>query len=379
MADQPTPKRLPALDLSRGVAVLVMTIDHASKVFNASRINTDSALRWIPGSPLPPDQFLTRWVTHLCAPAFVFLAGVALALSTERRLRRGDAASAVDGHLRKRGLILLALELVWMSPAMLAPGRILLQVLFVLGASIIAMSWLRRLPDRALLALGIGIVVFGEAAARALTALHVDGSVAAAVLLLSGRFADGKFVVAYPFIPWLAIMMIGWVFGRRLLRWQGDGVDVSRTAARVLAVCGLAGVAVYVVQRAIDGYGNMGMYRDSDMILQWLHVSKYPPSLAFVSLELGLAALMIAAFFRYTAKRPATRGPLFTFGQTALFYYLAHVHVMALFALCLGWTHAFGVGGAYLGAAGIIVALYPAVRWYQRYKAAHPDGWAQYI
>jgi uncharacterized membrane protein len=367
------------LDLARGLAVLLMTIDHASKVFNASRLNTDSALRWAPGSPLPPDQFLTRWITHFCAPAFVFLAGVALALSTERRLRRSDRPAVVDGHLRKRGLILLALELVWMSPAMLAPGHILLQVLFVLGGSIIAMSWLRRLSDRVLLVTGIGIIVLGEAGARALAALHLDGTVAAAILLLSGRFADGWFVVAYPLIPWLAVMMIGWVFGRRLLRWQGEGRDVSRTAARALAICGAGGVAAFVAQRAFDGYGNWRMYRDDGSILQWLHVSKYPPSLAFLCLELGLAALVIAAFFRYTARRPTVGGPLYTFGQTALFYYLLHVHVMALFAFAVGWTHAFGVGGAYLGAAGIIVALYPACRWYQGYKAAHPNGWTQYI
>jgi uncharacterized membrane protein len=372
-------QRLPALDLARGIAVWVMAIDHASKVFNSSRINTDSALRWTPGSALPLDQFLTRWVTHICAPLFVALAGTALALSSERRLRRGDSPAEVDRHLRIRGVVLLVLEVVWMSPAALRPGGILLQVLFVIGTSIIAMSWLRRLSDRMLLLVALGIMVLGEAAADGLAALHVDGTVPAAIFLISGRFAGGKFVVAYPFFQWLGVMMLGWVFGRALLRWREAGADVTRTAARVLAIAGVVGLTVFGVLRGVDGYGNMHMHRDSGALLQWMHVSKYPPSLTFIGLELGLAALLVSGLFVYTAARPNVRGPLFEYGQTALFFYVTHIHVMALVALAFGWTHAFGVRAAYLGALGIVIALYPAVRWYRGYKAAHPNTWTQYI
>jgi uncharacterized membrane protein YeiB len=108
-------------------------------------------------------------------------------------------------------------------------------------------------------------------------------------------------------------------------------------------------------------------------------VSKYPPSLTFMGLELGLCALLLAALFRYTAARPHLRGPLHTLGRNALFYYVTHVHAMVLVAFALGATRAFGVRSAYLGAAAILGALYPVARWYERHKAAHPDEWTRYI
>lgn len=359
--------------------MIIMSVDHASKVFNAGRLNSDSASRWIPGSLLPADQFLTRWITHLCAPTFVLLAGVALALSSERRLRQGHSAADVGAHLRRRGAVLLALEVLWMAPAVVGPGRVLIQVLFALGCALIAMSWLRRLSDRALLALALGILVLGEAGADLLVALGLDRTLLAGLLVFSGKFSDDRLVIAYPLLPWLAVMMLGWVFGRTLLAWRDRGVDASRAAARVLTVAGAAGLALFAVLRGLDGYGNMGLLRDDGSLLQWLHVSKYPPSLTFMSLELGLTALLLAALFRYTATRPYIAGPVHTLGQTALFYYLLHIHVMVLVALAFGWNRAFGVGSAYVGAAAILIALYPACRWYRDYKTAHPRGWTQYV
>lgn len=372
-------QRLPALDVMRGLVMLLMAVDHASSIFNADRLVTDSLFMWEPGDALPADQFLTRWITHLCAPTFVLLAGVALAISTERRLRAGHTERSVAAHLRIRGLVLLALEVLWMSPAMLGPGRVLFQVLYAIGGALIVMSWLRRLSDRALLTIALALLFGGEALAGLLLALGVERTLPAALALVGGFFGGGRLVVGYPLLPWLAMMLLGWVFGRKLLAWQGRGLDVPRRAAAVLAGWGAAGLAVFAVVRGLDGYGNFLLHRDDGSLLQWLHVSKYPPSLSFAGLELGLCALILAALFRIGAARPEFGGPVGTLGQVALFFYVLHIHVMGLVALAFGWHEQFGVGSAYLGAAGVLAVLYPACRRYRDYKAAHPGGWTQYL
>lgn len=363
----------------RGLVMVLMSVDHASDVFNAGRLVTDSVFMWKPGTLLPVDQFLTRWITHLCAPTFVLLAGVALAISTERRLRAGHPARTIDRHLQIRGLVLLALEVLWMSPAMVGPGRVLLQVLYAIGGALLCMSWLRRLSDRALLATALVLLVGGEALAGLLVALGLERSLPAAFLLVGGFFADGRLVVAYPLLPWLAMLLLGWVLGRRLLVWRERGLDVSRHAAAVLAGWGAAGLGLFLLVRGLDGYGNMLLHRDDGSLVHWLHVSKYPPSLSFAALELGLAALVLAALFRLTAARPGFGGPLGTLGQVALFFYVLHVHLMQLVALAFGWHERGGVGSAYLGAAVVLAVLYPVCRRYRAYKAAHPRGWTQYL
>src|SRR5439155_8510242 len=151
---KPTSRRLAALDWLRGLVMVLMTVDHASGTFNAGRLMTDGLALYQPGTPLPAAQFLTRWVTHLCAPTFVFLAGAALALSVGARRARGDGPAALDRFIVTRGLFILALDPLWMS-WVFAPGEVLLQVLYAIGAALVAMAALRRLPERRLLAIAL--------------------------------------------------------------------------------------------------------------------------------------------------------------------------------------------------------------------------------
>ena len=154
--------RLPALDWMRGLVMLLMTTDHASGAFNGGRLLTDATWLYRPGTPLPTAQFLTRWVSHLCAPTFVFLAGTALALSIERRLQRGESPHRVDRHLLVRGLFLAALDPLWMTWAFV-PGNLLLQVMYAIGMSLVCMIFLRRLSTSWLVGLSLGLIFFGEA------------------------------------------------------------------------------------------------------------------------------------------------------------------------------------------------------------------------
>jgi uncharacterized membrane protein len=369
--------RLPALDVMRGVVMILMTVDHASEAFNSGRLITDSVMFWKRGTVLPPAQFLTRWITHLCAPTFVLLAGTSLALSTESRARRGDTPADIDRHLAIRGGLLIALDLAWMSPALLEPGRILCQVLYALGASFLFMVPLRRLSDRALLGVGLGLVVLCEPILFGLSTLGVARTLPAALLLAGGIFADGRVIIAYPALEWLGIMCMGWVLGRKLLAWP-EGERAER-AARVLLPWGAALLVIFGVVRGANSFGNMGLLREDGTLVQWLHVSKYPPSIAYDGLELGIAALMLAGLFVVCAKKPDFAAPVRTLGQVALFYYLLHIHLMKGVAELAGVHAKLGLASAYVGAAGALLVLAPACAWYRRYKAENPGGWRQYV
>lgn len=367
--------RLAAIDVMRGIVMILMTEDHASDVFNGGHLMTDSVGMWHPGMPLPEAQFLTRWLTHLCAPTFVLLAGTALALSTDSRTRRGDSPAQIDRHLAIRGGLLIGLDVVWMSLVIVGPGKILLQVLYALGASFLFMIPLRRLSDGALLAVGLALAVLDEPIVGALSATRLASTVPASLLFVSGGFAKGHFLIGYPALPWLAIMCVGWVFGRKLLSWPAEERD--RIAARTLAAWGVGLLGVFFVVRGCNSFGNMALPREDGSLVQWLHVSKYPPSVSYDGL--GIATLVLAGLFVVVARRPDFAAPVRTLGQVALFYYLLHFHVMALFGAITGTTHAFGVASAYIGALGVLVVLAPACGWYRRYKSANPGGWRQYV
>jgi hypothetical protein len=135
----------------------------------------------------------------------------------------------------------------------------------------------------------------------------------------------------------------------------------------------------FAVVRGVNGFGNMQLLRDDGSFVQWLHVSKYPPSATYVGLELGIAALILAALVRLDARTPKVLEPLRLLGQTALFYYLLHIHALKLAAWVTGLHGELGIKSAYLGALGVLIALFPVCAWYRRYKAAHPNGWARWI
>jgi uncharacterized membrane protein len=138
--------------------MVVMTVDHSGGVFDAAHLHGDTAYRWVPGTPLPPGEFLTRWVTHICAPVFVFLAGASLAISLEKR--KGQPGQT--RFILTRGLLILALDPLWMSLGFSGYSRVIFQVLYAIGLSLICMAALRRLPTAALFALAVAIQLFGE-------------------------------------------------------------------------------------------------------------------------------------------------------------------------------------------------------------------------
>jgi uncharacterized membrane protein len=288
-------------------------------------------------------------------------------------LSKGESHASIDRHLLFRGLFIVAAEIV-PSLAWMPRGKYLLQVLYAIGTSYLFMIPLRRLPGMLLAGLAVVVLVFGEAVVRA-AGWDAPGStpLLAALLLVPG--GHGPVFVAYPTLYWLAIMLLGFVFGQWLER-RPDAAQVRR----FLVAAGVVLLAVFAALRGANGYGNMGILRDGLALVQWLHVSKYPPSITFVSLELGLAALLLAMSFHVV--RPAP-GPvvrfLLVFGRTPMFFYLLHIPLLALTAATLGIGGSLGLGAAYGFAALAVLVLYPACRWYAGYKVAHPAGVARYI
>jgi uncharacterized membrane protein len=377
-------QRLLALDQMRGIVMLLMTIDHASDMLNSGRFVTDASWLWKPGSAIPLAQFLLRWVTHLCAPTFVFLAGVGIALSTQKRRARGESEAALSRSLAGRGLFIALLDPLWMSPVMMEGSGLLLQVLFAIGVSMMLLALLRHIPAPWLLAASIVFCVTSEWCVNALRAL--DQSEWSAMILTAGMFPLDlgplqSFVIGYPILPWLAIMLLGYGCASWLSRDDRDGA-----VGRGLLFAGLALLALFAVVRALNGYGNMGLLRDNGDIAHWLHVSKYPPSLSYVTLELGCMALILSLLYgmdrRYQRHGGALPGPLralTTLGQAALFFYVLHLHLMAALTFALGLHHKGGILASLLGAALCVLILAVPVGRYQRYKRAHPNGWARFL
>jgi uncharacterized membrane protein len=362
-------RRLLAIDWLRGVVMVLMTLDHASDAFNAGRLFTDSVA--LDRQPLPAADFLTRWVTHICAPTFVFLAGTSLALSIARRTAAGERPADINRHIILRGLIITAFEL-WMSLVFGGGELLVLQVLYALGMGMVCMAFLRRLPTRWLLALSLLGWLVSEPLAGWAFSLQGDAAILPRLLFAFGRLGKHA-LVGYALFPWLCTMALGFCLGRWLLGQPTEGL--GRHAARLLLPWGVGLLALYLVLRGVNGLGNMGLLRHDGSLVQWLHVSKYPPSLAYWGLELGLAALLLALAFRARLAWP----PVVLLGQTALFYYLLHAHLLTLAAVLLGMHKTAGLFATYVATAVVVLLLLPLCSWYRGYKRAHPTGWPQYI
>lgn len=358
----------------RGLVMVLMALDHSSGAFNAGHLFTDSVAFYRPGQPLPPLQFMIRWVTHLCAPTFLFLAGAGLAFTIRKARAQGDSELAIDRYLLTRGVLIAGFEL-WVSYFVMPPGKVLFQVLYAIGTSFVLMIPLRRLPDAVALALSVSLVGSLELISnlfRRAVGAHVP--LWATLLFVPGN--PSPLVVPYPTLHWLALMLLGWCFGNFLIKHP----QTPAQASRKLLAWGCASLLGFAVIRWHNGYGNMALYREDNSFVQWLHVSKYPPGLSYVSLELGLCFLCLAGFFKWTERRMTLRSNLLlVLGQTPMFFYLLHFPLLETSARWLGVEGRLGIGAAFLGAVTVIAVLYPVCRAYRSYKSAHQSGWTRYI
>lgn len=355
--------RIASIDWMRGIVMILMALDHASGMFNEGRLFADSILLYETGTIFATDQFLTRWITHICAPTFIFLAGTGIAINTIQRRAQGISNATIDRDILIRGAFIALLDLCVLS---LFSSKVVLQVLYAIGISMMLMAPLRRLSSHTILFLALGIIIGGEMLTVWLW--HPEGEVRYWLALTFAPSFGDSLSIMYPFVPWLAMMMLGWVFGEWLMKRQ----DSEWSPSRLLLASGIVALICFVLIRALDGYGNMLMYLEGNSIVQWLHVSKYPPSLAYTTLELGLMAIILALLMWLEPKINVRRnGPVLVYGQTALFFYLAHFGVLAGLTLVLSRG---GLEQAYLAALLALILLYPVCRSYRTLKWRYPQS-----
>ncbi len=348
--------RLLYLDALRGLIMILMAVDHAS-FFIAHK---HPAEFW--GQPLPEYAsalpFLTRFVTHFCAPGFFFLMGIGMMLFAESRRQLGWMDSAIRKHFLTRGALLVVLQLFIENPAwVLGPaaelgtrppgggGEVLLHfgVLYGLGASMIVCAFLLRLNAIVLACISLLAVLLTQTLIPGPDKVAELYSPLARLLLIPGH--TNIVQVFYPLLPWLGLAVFGLIFARWIV---ANPAAIPRKAALI----GLGFLVLFLLVWLAGGFGNIHPVNFSSWIT-FLNITKYPPSLAYILLTLGMDLLLLALFARIVTRLQRWAKPLFVFGQTALFFYLVHLYLYAVMGLTiapaggtsLGWMYAYWAGG----------------------------------
>jgi uncharacterized membrane protein len=351
--------------------MVLMSLDHAS--YFIARVHPGEF--W--GVPLPtyPDlgHYLTRLVTHLCAPGFFFLMGASMILFTDSRREIGWPDRRITRFFAVRGLILIVLQLLVENPAWALglfsgashvtrpPGgggeTVLLHfgVLYALGATMIFWSFLLRFGSAVFVSLSLAAILATQALIPGADHAGVRYSPWLRVLLIPGQ--TGIWQVFYPFIPWLGLTGLGLAFGR-LLRQDRD------RAYRGALIGGAAFLLFFGLLRTFWSVGDF--HTPGPGWTGFFNLTKYPPSLAFILLTLGLDLVLLFVLSRAATPLRTWGKPLVLFGSTALFFYVAHLYLYALIGFAFPHGTSFGV--MYLFWFLGLVLLYPACLWYRRFK-----------
>jgi uncharacterized membrane protein len=394
--------RVDSVDLLRGLVMVIMLLDHTRGFVHRDALFFDPTNL----DRTTPALFLTRWITHFCAPVFVFLAGTGAYL----QLSRGKTKAELSRFLWTRGLWLMVLELTVVRCAVAFdfdyarfPGS--LQVIWAIGVSMVVLAALVHLPLYAVAAVGVGIVALhnltdgivvrgwrgpGSEAPGALEALwmmlHQPGFIVVAGLPV---------LVLYPVLAWIGVMAAGYAFGA-VYGWAPE------RRRRFLVRLGVGMVAAFVLLRATGFYGDALAWEPRRGgvfgLLSFLDGTKYPPSLHFLLMTLGPAVLALAWLER-AGRGPVARA-LATYGRVPLFFYVLQwvvAHLLAIvFSLAAGKSVAhlfafpgtvrpppagagFGLGVTYLAWVLGIAVTYPLCRWFAGVKRRRTEWWWSYL
>lgn len=375
--------RLTSIDALRGFVMIVMLLDHVRETFYLHLQVSDPMA--VPGTP--PEVFFSRLAAHLCAPVFVFLTGLSAWLYGNPD---GAPPRDVRGFLVKRGLLLIGLELTLINFAWSASYDVLyLQVIWAIGFSMLALALLSGLPRWVLAT--IGLVIVGGHNALAGVVVPPDSPFHAPWTLMLHRdwlIPEGlmRVRVSYPALPWVGVMLLGFAMGPLFTR----AVDAARRARRLIGL-GLGGLAMLAMLRGLNLYGENAPWvagaTPLETAMSWLNFTKYPPSLDFLLLTLGLGMLLLAGFERW---RNAFTRVCAVFGGAPMFYYLLHLYVLligyrlllALFGPNQG--ERFGVDAdqfwlIWVVWLALVPLLYPPVKAFGALKRRTTRAWLKYL
>ena len=387
--------RVASIDIMRGIVMVIMALDHTRDFFH-----TDTALY----QPTDLDKtypllFFTRIITHFCAPTFVFLSGISASISRQRK-----SASELSLFLFTRGLWLIVLEFTVVRFSLVFNWYydfILFQVIWVIGASMIVLAALVYLPQRIVLVMGL-ILIFGHNLLDMIQLTQEDNGYAGwALLQQSGSFAitPKNFCnIAYPVIPWLGIMVTGYGIG---FLYDPKSDDTKRR--KTLLYAGIIAIFLFILLRSMNVYGDLSHWTIQKngifTFMSFLNVTKYPVSLLYTLMTLG-PVLIILSWMEHWRKNVLE--PIRVIGRVPLFYYIVHFYLIHCAALCAymittgtSWSEldfhiskgfggippgaGYALGWVYLAWILIVVALYPACKWYYDYKSTHKHWWLSYV
>ncbi|KRA16740.1 MULTISPECIES: DUF1624 domain-containing protein [unclassified Pseudomonas] len=376
-------QRLQSIDALRGLVILFMLLDHVRETFLLHRQVSDP----MSIDSTEPALFVSRTLAHLCAPVFVLLTGLSAWLYGQKYQGRRD----VSAFLFKRGLFLVVLEFTLVNFAwtfQLPPTVIYMQVIWAIGVSMIALAALVWLPRALLISLAL-VIIAGH---NLLDAVHLaPGSTSQALWSILHERSwiqvseNLRLRVTYPVLPWIGVIALGYGVGP----WFANVTPPARRQ-RYLLTAGIGALVGFVLLRMLNGYGDKPWQAyDSGVqtLMSFFNITKYPPSLLFLALTLGIGLLVLLAFERAGHKRWI--GVLAVFGAAPMFFYLLHLYVLKiLYVACaalLGLNHGnyFGfdsIGTVWLAALLLPLALYPPVRWFAGLKARRRDiAWLKYL
>ena len=378
--------RIENIDLLKGLVMVIMALDHTRDYFHYPAFFYDPLNPALTSIPI----YVTRWVTNFCAPVFCFLAGLS-AFFVGRRKNKKELTS----FLLKRGLWLVFIEFTIVNFAWYfdirfsTPG---LLVIWSLGISMIVLSALIHLPYKAILIFSI-IVIAGH---NLLDAIHFEGNVFWAILHEMQTFtlsSGHKFYVDYPIIPWIAVMSLGYCFGKLY-----EPTFESDRRKKFLNILGLSSIGLFLLLRTSNYYGDLVPWKEYETTIKTLMsimaVTKYPPSLSYLLITLGPALLFLA----HTESLKGRIANFFsTFGRVPFFYYILHlylIHILALVAAQItgfGWQsmimtdwvvviselkgYGFNLITVYVVWVTVIMILYPLCKMFDVYKQAHKEKW----
>jgi len=360
--------RLKAVDALRGLIIVFMALDHAN-FFIAQQHSPGEY--WGGAYPVYDSAapFLTRFVTHFCAPGFFFLMGVGMAMFTLSRQKRGWSRGQVIRHFLLRGILLIGLQLLLVNRVWeLSPGgwgiALYFGVLYALGGAMILSSTLLWLKPRYLIAISLVILFGTELLVPAPLAWGKSHYIWQNLLFFAGGEAPGYWV-NYPILPWLTLATFGLAFGKWL------ALDQEKTF-RWAAGLGVIFLAIFTVLRALNSFGNLRPMTGEGW-MDFLNPVKYPPSITFILLTMGGNLLFLWLLHWIEKRWPSWVKPLVVFGQAPLFFYILHLFLYAIIGRILspeGTNIALMIPLWILG----LLILYPLCRWYGSFKLDLPEN-----
>ncbi len=371
-------KRLSSIDATRGLVMLLMLVDHAREFFYLHAQVSDP----VDVMTTSPDLFFTRLCAHLCAPVFILLTGLAAGLYENKKSKKETTL-----FLFKRGLFLIFLELTIVGfgwSFSLVPSTIYLQVIWAIGISMIMLSGLIWLPQKAIIALGL-IIIFGHNFLDPISfAPHEVGHALWAIIHDRSFIELTPFMkvrTSYPVLPWIGVILLGYSIGP----WFASG-ETNRP--KKLLLTGIGSIVLFVLLRSINQYGDFYQWSNLNSPLlttmSFLNLTKYPPSLDFLLLTLGIG---LVALWMMEKESTVSRY-LATYGSTPLFFYVIHIYLLNI----LNTTFKFFLGpnqGNHLSVPNVIslwiisilvaFPMYYACRWYGEVKRKSPNPILKYF